>query len=84
VVSFGLINAPATFMCLVYGVFIYYLDKFVIIFLGNILIYSKTKEEHEQHLRMVLQVLREHQLYSKLRKCTFYENQIHYLGHILL
>jgi hypothetical protein len=50
-----------------------YLDKFVIVFLDDILIYSKSEEEHEQHLRMVLQVLREHQLYAKLSKCSFYQ-----------
>jgi hypothetical protein len=65
------------------GVFGDYLDKFVIVFLDDILVYSKSKEEHEQHLRMVLQVLREHQLYAKLRKCLFYQEQIHYLGHII-
>jgi hypothetical protein len=59
------------------------LDKFVIVFLDEILIYSKSEEEHEHHLRMVLQVLREHQLYAKLRKCSFYQKQIHYLGHII-
>jgi hypothetical protein len=51
--------------------------------LDDILIYSKSKEEHEKHLRMVLQVLREHQLYAKLRKCSFYQRKIHYLGHII-
>jgi hypothetical protein len=65
------------------GVFRDYLDKFVIVFLDDILVYSKSEEEHEQHLRMVLQVLREHQLFSKLRKCSFYQKQIHYLGHII-
>jgi hypothetical protein len=65
------------------GVFKNYLDKFVIVFLEDILVYSKTEEEHEQHLRMVLQVLREHQLYTKLSKCSFYQKQIHYLGHII-
>jgi hypothetical protein len=60
VVSFGLTNAPAVFMCLINGVFRNYLDKFVIFFLDDILVYSKTEEEHEKHLRMVLQVLREH------------------------
>ena len=82
-VPFGLSNAPVVFMCLMNGVFRYYLDKLVIVFLDNILVYSKTKEEHEQHLRMVLQVLREHQLYTKLSKCSFYQRQIHYLGHII-
>jgi hypothetical protein len=60
-----------------------YLNKFVIVFLDDILIYSKYEEEHEQHLRMVLQVLKEHQLYAKLTKCSFYLRQIHYLGHII-
>jgi hypothetical protein len=60
VVSFGLTNAPVVFMCLMNGVFINYLEKFVIVFLDDILVYSKIEEEHEQHLRMVLQVLREH------------------------
>ena len=65
------------------GIFREYLDKFFIVFLDGIIIYSKSKEEHEQHLRMVLQVLREHQLYAKLSKCSFYQKQIHYLGHII-
>jgi hypothetical protein len=60
-----------------------YLDKFVIIFLDDILVYSKSEEEHEHHLRIVLQVLREHQLYAKLSKCPFYQNKIHYLGHVI-
>ena len=72
VVPFGLINALATFMCLMNGVFRKYLDKFVIVFLDDILIYSKSEEEHEEHLRIVLQVLRENQLYAKLTKCSFY------------
>jgi hypothetical protein len=83
VVSFGPSNAPAIFMCLMNGVFINYLDKFFIVFLDDILVYSKTGEEHEQHLRMVLQVLREHQVYAKLSNCSFYQKQIHYLGHII-
>jgi hypothetical protein len=72
-VPFGLLNAPVVFMCLMNGVFIKYFDKFVIVFLDDILIYSKSEEEHEKHLRMVLQVLREHHLYAKLRKCSFYQ-----------
>jgi hypothetical protein len=60
-----------------------YLDKFVIVFLDDILVYSKSEEEHEHHLRMVLQVLKEHELYAKLSKCSFYQNKIHYLGHII-
>jgi hypothetical protein len=84
VVPFGLSNTPVVFMFLMNGVFRNYLDKFFIVFLDDILVYSKSKEEHEQHLRMVLQVLREHQLYAKLRKFSFYQRQIHYLGHIIL
>jgi hypothetical protein len=83
VVPFGLSNAPVVFICLMNGVFRDYLDKFVIVFLDDILVYSKSEEEHEKHLRMVQQVLREHQLYAKLRKCSFYQSQIHYLGHII-
>jgi hypothetical protein len=83
VVPFGLSNAPAIFMCLINGVFRRYLDKFVIVFLDEIIIYSKSEEENEHHLRMVLQVLRENKLYAKLSKCSFYHKQIHYLGHII-
>jgi hypothetical protein len=82
-VPFGLTNAPTIFMCLMNGIFMDYLDKFVIVFLDDILIYSKSKEEHEKHLRMVLQVSREHRLYAKLSKCSFYQNKIHYLVHII-
>ena len=71
-------------MCLMNGIFKNYLDKFIIVFLDDVLTYSKSEEEHEHHLRLVLQVLREHQLYAKLSKCYFYQNQIHYLGHIVL
>jgi hypothetical protein len=74
VVPFGLSNAPFVFMCLKNGVFQEYLDKFFIVFLDDILVYSKSEEEHENHLRMELQVLREHQLYAKLRKFSFYQN----------
>jgi hypothetical protein len=80
VVPFGLSNAPVVFMCLMNGVFREYLDKFVIVFLDDIIIYSNSEEEHEHHLRMVLQVLREHHLYAKLSKCSFDQNKIHYLG----
>jgi hypothetical protein len=59
-------------MCSMTGVFRNYLDKFVIVFLDGILIYSKSEEEHEQHLRLVVQVQREHQLHAKLSKCSFY------------
>jgi hypothetical protein len=72
VMSFGLSNAPTVFMCLMTEFFRSYLDKFVILFLDDILIYPKYEEEHEHHLRILLQVLREHQIYEKLSKCSFY------------
>jgi hypothetical protein len=70
VMSFGLTNAPAYFMYLMNKVFMEYLDKFVVVFIGDILIFSKN-EEHDEHLRLVLQKLRENQLYAKLNKCEF-------------
>jgi len=73
VVPFGLKNTPATFMCLMNEIFRSYLDKFIIAFLDDILIYSKLEEEHEKHLRIALQVLRENQLYEKLSKFSFYQ-----------
>ena len=76
VVPFGLTNAPATFMCLMNSVFNRYLDKFVLVFLDDILVYSKNEEEHEGHLRLTLQFLTEHQLYAKLSKCDFYRDRI--------
>ena len=76
VVPFGLTNALATFMCMMNSVFIKYLDKFVLVFLDDILIYSKNEEEHEEHFRMALQLLREHKLYAKLRRCVFYKDKI--------
>jgi hypothetical protein len=76
VVPFGLTNAPATFMCLMNNVFSKYLDKFVLVFLDDILVYSKNREEHEEHLRMVLQVLREHHLYAKFNKCDLFKKEI--------
>jgi hypothetical protein len=84
VVPFGISNAPTIFMCLRNGVFREYLDKFMILFLDDILTYSKSEEEHEKHLRMVLKVLREHKLYAKLSKHIFYQKKIHYLGNIIL
>jgi hypothetical protein len=80
VVPFGLTNALATFMCLMNGVFKDYMNKFVIIFLDSILICSKIEEEHGNHLRMVLHVLREHQLHAQLRKCTFLSKESSLFG----
>jgi hypothetical protein len=70
-------------MSLMNGVFHEYLDKFVQVFIDDILIYSRMKEEHDEHLRLVLQCLRENKLYGKLSKCSFYQTKIHYLGHII-
>ena len=83
VIPFGLTNSPATFMCLMNGIFNKYLDQFVLIFIDDILIYFKTEEEHQQHLRIVVQSLREHQLYAKLEKCEFFKTEIQYLGHVI-
>ena len=83
VMSFGLTNAPAYFMYLMNKVFMEYLDKFVIVFIDDIHVFSKTEEEHEQHLRMVLDKLREHQLYTKFSKCEFWLHKVGFLGHVL-
>eukprot|EP00253_Pinus_taeda_P017334 PITA_17334 len=83
VLPFGLTNAPATFMCLMNSIFHPYLDRFVLIFIDDILIYSRKIEEHHEHLRMVLQTLREHQLYAKFSKCDFFKEEIQYLGHVI-
>jgi hypothetical protein len=81
--SFGLTNAPAFFMNLMNSVFMDYLDKFVVVFIDDILIYSQSEEEHVNHLKMVLQRLREHQLYAKLSKCEFWINEVLFLGYII-
>ena len=83
VMPFGLTNAPAAFMALMNRVFQSYLDQFVIVFIDDILVYSKTAEEHEQHLRIVLQTLREKQLYAKFSKCEFWLDQVVFLGHVI-
>jgi hypothetical protein len=83
VMSFGLTNAPALFMNLMNTVFMDYLDKFVVVFIDNILKYSQSEEEHVDHLKMVLQRLREHQLYAKLSKCEFWIDEVMFLGHII-
>ena len=81
--SFGLTNAPAAFMDLMHRVFNDYLDKFVIIFIDDILIYSKNEEEHEAHLRQVLQRLSVEKLYAKFSKCEFWLNKVIFLGHMV-
>jgi hypothetical protein len=83
VMSFGVTNAPAFFMNLMNSVFMDYLDKFVVVFIDDILIYSQSEEEHVDHLKMVLQRLRDHQLYAKLSKCEFWINEVMFLGHII-
>lgn len=83
VMPFGLTNAPAAFMDLMNRIFRPYLDKFVIVFIDDILIYSATDEEHAQHLREVLQILREKQLYAKFSKCEFWLREVVFLGHVV-
>jgi hypothetical protein len=83
VMSFGLTNAPAYFMYLMNKVFMEYLDKFVVVFFDDILVYSRTEEEHEEQLRLALQKLRENRLYAKLSKCEFWMKQVAFLGHVM-
>ncbi|KAJ0521711.1 putative nucleotidyltransferase, Ribonuclease H [Helianthus annuus] len=83
VMPFGLTNAPAVFMDLMNRVCKPYLDKFVIVFIDDILIYSKSQEEHEQHLRLILELLRKKQLYAKFSKCDFWLREVHFLGHVV-
>jgi hypothetical protein len=81
--SFRLTNAPAYFMYLMNKVFMEYLDKFVVVFIDNILIFSKNEEEHNKHLCLVMQKLRENQLYAKLNKCEFWSKEVSFHGHII-
>jgi hypothetical protein len=83
VMSFGLTNTPAYFMYLMNKVFMEYLDKFVVVFIDDILVFSKTEEEHEKHLRLVLEKLRSNKLYAKLSKCEFWLTQVAFLGHVI-
>jgi hypothetical protein len=83
VMSFGLTNALAHFMYLLNSIFMPELDKFVVVFIDDILIYSMSEEENAQHLRVILQRLRDHQLYSKFSKCTFWLKEVPFLGHII-
>ena len=82
--SFGLTNAPMSFMDLMHRVFQPYLDRFVVVFVDDIFIYSKSEEDHEGHLRVVLHTLREHQLYAKFSKCEFWLTKVRFLGHVVL
>jgi hypothetical protein len=81
--SFGLTNAPVHFMYLMNKVFMEYLDKFVMVFIDDIFVYSRSEEEHEEHLRLALQKLWENRLYAKLSKCEFWMKQGAFLGHII-
>jgi hypothetical protein len=81
--SSGLTNAPADFMYLMNSVFMLELDKFVMVFIDDILIYSKSEEEHMRHLRVILQSLRDHQLYAKFSKCAFWLKEVPFLRHII-
>ena len=83
VLPFGMCNAPATFMRLMHDIFMPYLDEFVIIYLDDLCIYSKSEEEHVEHVRKVLELLRKHQLYAKTSKCAFGVPEIEFLGHIV-
>ena len=83
VLPFGLTNAPVTFMALMHTVFHPLLDVCVIVYLDDILIYSKNPSEHLQHLKQVLKLLCEHKLYGKLSKCSFFESQVDFLDHII-
>lgn len=83
VMSFELTNALTVFIELMNRVFCPYLDQFDVVFVEDILVYSKTKEEHAIHLRTILKVLQEHQLYTKLSKCEFWLEKVSFLGHVV-
>jgi hypothetical protein len=83
VMSFGLTNAPVHFMYLMNSVFMPELDKFMVVFIDDILVYSENEEDHAEHLRIVLTRLREHQLYAKFSKCEFWLREVPFLGHVL-
>jgi hypothetical protein len=80
---FGLTNAPAYFMYLINKVYMEYMDKLVMVLIDDILVYSRSEEEHEYHLHLALQQLQEHRLYAKLSKCEFWMKQVAFLGHVI-
>ena len=80
---FGLTNAPAYFVDLMNRVFRDQLNKFVLMFVDDILVYSRTEEEHKEHLRIVLEVLRKRQLKAKFSKCHFWRREVRFLGHVV-
>ena len=83
VMPFGLTNAPTAFMDLMNRVFRPYLDKFVVVFIDDILVYSPSEEDHKEHLRLTLQTLRDKELYAKFKKCEFWLKSVTFLGHII-
>lgn len=83
VMPFGVTNAPGVFMKYMNRIFHPYLDQFVVVFIDDILVYSKSEEEHVEHLRIVLQVLKEKRLYAKLSKCEFWLREVSFLGHVV-
>jgi hypothetical protein len=83
VMSFGLMNPLAYFMYLMNKVFVEYLDKFVVVFIDDILIFSKMEVEHRKHLRLVLEKLRSNQLYTKFSNCEFWLTEVSFLGHVI-
>ena len=83
VMPFELTNAPAAFMDLMHRIFQPYLDQFVVVFIDDILIYSQSEWEHEYHLKIILQLLKDHQLYAKFSKCEFWLTEVRFLGHVV-
>jgi hypothetical protein len=83
VIYFGLIEVPTYFMDLVSKAFMEYLDKFIVVFIDGILVYSKSEEEHEEHLRLVSQKLQDHRLYIKISMCKFWMKQVSFLSYVI-
>ena len=84
VMSFSLTNSPATFMNMRNNLLSKFLNRFVLVFIDDILVYSRNEVEHEDHIRNILKILKEHQLYAKLSKCDFYKKEVRYLWHVTL